>query len=120
MGLQTLIMKNFLFLITLVTAIISCGGNSGTINKEVKKEYTARVFEIDLNKYGYEISKNNNILIRQTVIPGMHGNHNFSRKQDAKKVADLVINKLDNGISPPSITGEEIDSLDLQLNAENP
>ncbi|SDE36024.1 protein of unknown function [Pricia antarctica] len=50
--------------------------------------------------YGYQISANGKLLIRQKHIPGLQGKIRFGNPKDARLIADLVIYKLTTGKSP--------------------
>src|SRR5450432_45773 len=55
------------------------------------------------NSFGYEIQIQDKVFIRQQSIPGTSGNKGFDNKEDAAKVAALVIIKMRRGIIPPTI-----------------
>lgn len=61
--------------------------------------------------WGYDIYRNNKVIIHQPCIPGIAGNQGFKKKSDAKKVAKLVIEKLNQGMMPPTITILELQNL---------
>ena len=58
--------------------------------------------------YGYEISLNGRILVHQPSIPCLKGTKGFVRKEEARKVAELVIAKIRKGIMPPTVTVQEL------------
>ena len=61
--------------------------------------------------WGYDIYRNNKLLIHQLSIPSVAGNEGFKRKLDAEKVAKLVIEKLKKGEMPPTITSDDLTKL---------
>jgi len=61
--------------------------------------------------YGYDIKRNGDVLIHQPNIPALPGNEGFKSAQDAEKVAELVVVKINNGIFPPGISVVELDSV---------
>lgn len=61
--------------------------------------------------WGYDIYKDNQLLIHQSNIPAMEGSQGFSSEEKAISVAHLAMKKLRNGIMPPTIRREELDSL---------
>src|SRR5688572_30187456 len=63
--------------------------------------------------YGYEIFHQGKLLIRQPHIPAIQGNLEFPAESDAKTVAVFVIEKLKKGISPPSVSEEELTKLGI-------
>lgn len=73
--------------------------------------YTYRIIPVGNNTYGYEIFNGNKKVIRQDCIPTVPGNKGFATKEDAGKVAALVIKKLQQNIFPPAVTREELKQL---------
>lgn len=92
--------------------VIAC--NHPAKQKAVSNKYRARVFEIEINQFGYDVYQDSLLMIHQPTIPVIQGNKAFASREDAKRVADLMIYKLNNGISPPSITLNELDSLKIK------
>jgi hypothetical protein len=80
-------------------------------------QFTTQLFLIDsLNPksgFGYNILVDGAIFIHQNSIPSIQGNKAFSSKEKAELVANLMVNKLQNNIMPPSISKEELDSLHI-------
>lgn len=68
--------------------------------------------------FGYSISFNDKLLIKQDYIPTIQSNQSFCTYQDAQKVANLVKKKLNNNINP-KITLLELKQLGIQLNCIN-
>ncbi|MEN9337386.1 MAG: hypothetical protein RLZZ500_2373 [Bacteroidota bacterium] len=65
------------------------------------------------NGWGYTVSIDQKITIKQTIIPVIDGNQSFVSKQDALKTAQLVLRKLKR-FGNPTITKYEIDSLQIK------
>jgi len=65
------------------------------------------------NTWGYDILKENKIFIHQPTRPGMPGLEGFATKTDAEKVARLVMNKMQKGEMPPTVTPDELKRLQL-------
>lgn len=61
--------------------------------------------------FGYDVLMDGKLMIHQTSIPAMPGNDGFSSKDDAAKVAELVMYKIRKGEMPPTVTTEELKSL---------
>ena len=61
--------------------------------------------------YGYDIYKNNRIIIHQPSIPCIKGNKGFEKKTYAAKVARLVIEKIRKNSMPPTLTLKEMKAL---------
>lgn len=65
--------------------------------------------------YGYEILVKNKVIIRQLNIPGKPGIKGFKKKRDAEKVAGLVIEKIKQGIMPPTVHSYEMEKLSIKF-----
>jgi hypothetical protein len=74
-----------------------------------------RIIPAPGNTYGYEILVKNKVMIRQLNIPGKPGTKGFSKKHDAQKVAKLVIEKIKQGIMPPTVHSYEMEKLSIKL-----
>lgn len=80
-----------------------------------KQTLTYQIIPAPANTFGYDILSDNKILIHQPSRPGLPGNSGFKKKQDAEKVATLVIYKLSHNIMPPTVEKKELDSLKVKL-----
>lgn len=65
------------------------------------------------NGWGYQITQNKSVIINQPTIPAINGNHAFTSEAEARTVAMLVVEKLNHGHMPPSVTIKELDSLGI-------
>lgn len=65
--------------------------------------------------YGYDISVDGRLMVHQPNIPCIVGNKGFRNKTDAKKVAELVIQKIRKGILPPTVAVNELKELNIDL-----
>lgn len=76
----------------------------------------SRVFKNNdsIGGWGYDIIRSDVNYIHQTNIPALSGKVGFNSKEDAQKVADLVIKKLYKSNLPPSISLHELDSLKIK------
>ena len=77
----------------------------------VVQNFTYKIIEASGNTFGYDVFANGKLLIHQATIPGMPGNNAFVTKKDASKVAGLVMEKLQKGMMPPTVTKEELQKL---------
>lgn len=101
---------------------ISCN-NSTKIDAERNGSGEKSILSIDSTSYfitvlknndstfGYQINKNNDVFIIQKSIPTFSGNVGFKDSFMAKECGNIVVNKLLNGVFPPSITKEELKSI---------
>jgi Domain of unknown function (DUF4907) len=66
-----------------------------------------------LTGWGYDIYVDKKRMIRQPHIPAVPGKKPFDNSPAAESVASLVIYKITNNIMPPSVTQQELDSLEI-------
>lgn len=66
------------------------------------------------NGYGYDVYANERLLVHQPSVPGICGTKGFVRKEDAGKVAGLVVKKISKGEMPPAVSQKELDSLKVK------
>lgn len=116
-------MKAISVIVLLITSWVCCGNNLQTAiistcksvsysPVENKKDSLTYTILINQDKtYGYDILKNGKVLIHQASIPGVSGNKGFDSKNNAQKVAVLVIKKIRKGEMPPTVTKEELKKL---------
>ncbi|HMK25399.1 MAG TPA: DUF4907 domain-containing protein [Chitinophagaceae bacterium] len=101
-----------LYLITLIFFVNTTSAlGQPPINKSTK--YTYKIIESLNNTYGYDIYVDNKLLIHQPAIPALASNEGFKTKNDAIKVAQLVITKIKKGDMPPTIAVEEIKKMKI-------
>lgn len=63
--------------------------------------------------WGYDLFVNGKRTIHQGIIPAVPGNNAFSTENDARKVAELAVDKMKKSGSLPTITVEDLDSLHI-------
>lgn len=64
--------------------------------------------------WGYTISNNKKIIIKQTVIPVISDNKSFKTEEDALKVGNLVLQKLNDNASP-TVTKKDLNTLAIKI-----
>ena len=74
-------------------------------------ELTVEIIPAPNDTYGYNILMNGRALIHQPSIPALPGVEGFKTEEDARKVGELVIDKIRQNIFPPSVSVVELDSL---------
>ncbi|MBX2826574.1 MAG: DUF4907 domain-containing protein [Flavobacteriaceae bacterium] len=76
-------------------------------------EYHSRIAQVsDSQQWYYEIYQNNQLIIKQKHIPGVKGIQHFKSKEEAWKVAEVVLEKLEKGDSP-SVSKKELEELSI-------
>lgn len=63
------------------------------------------------NGFGYKIFIDGNLYVDQPNIPAVSGNRGFESITDAEQVANLAIQKIRQGIIPPTTSIEELQNL---------
>ena len=76
-----------------------------------KQKMTYNIISAPEKTFGYDILVDGKLMIHQPSKPGMGGIRAFDTKQDAEKVAQLVIKKMKNGEMPPTVSSEEMKKL---------
>ena len=88
-------------------------GSEAEKNKTGKNKFvTYQIIPSNGTTYGFIDSK---LKIHQTTIPGRAGVNGFKTETDAKKVAELAVNKIISGQMPPTISQKEIEKLLINL-----
>lgn len=79
-----------------------------SVNLFIESKITYVIKSCINNTWGYDILVDNQLMIHQPTIPGMHGNEGFKTKGGTEKVAKLVISKMKKGEMPPTVTIDEM------------
>lgn len=119
-------MKSFILVILVLIPICNVFGQNKTevssqessaqnSKNTITGKLTYSIFTVSNAQFGYDILQNNKLLIHQPQIPGISGNAGFSSREDAAKVAVLVIDKIKNGIFPPTVAPEELRNLKVKV-----
>jgi len=99
----TKIQKNLLFLL-LVLQFFACSK---------KETFKTESFKTE-SGWGYSIAYKSKIIIKQSIIPVISDSKSFSTEDDALKVAHLVVDKLNQHISP-TVTKNDLILLKIKL-----
>jgi len=115
-GLSTII------LLAAVTFIMIIQGNrsaneikrEGNNDNDTSPEKTimTTVFQVE-SGWGYDVFVDGKQFIHQPYIPVIQGNKPFNNEADAKKVAELVADKIRMNSIPPTVSYQELDSLGI-------
>lgn len=79
-----------------------------------KDDFKTLVYKTETG-FGYSISYNSKLLIKQDYIPAIQSEKSFFNFEDAQKAASLVIEKL-NRKENPKLSLLELNELGIQLN----
>lgn len=96
--------KNNHFLLLGLFLFISCNNNENLNIKPLKTP----------TGWGYCITNNEKIIIKQTIIPVISENKSFKTEEDALKVGNLVLQKLKDDLSP-TVTKKDLFLLAVKI-----
>ena len=71
------------------------------------------IIDAPKHTYCYDVFADGRLMIHQTSIPALPSNEGFRTKEDATKVALLVIDKIRKGEMPPTISIDEMKKLNV-------
>jgi hypothetical protein len=77
--------------------------------------YQYTIVSLNEKGFGYHITKNNKVVIKQLHIPATQGTKAFASKADAEKCAKLVVKKLAKNGGLPTISKEELLKLNIKI-----
>lgn len=80
-------------------------------NTYANTKLTYKIIDTPKHTYGYDVFADGRLMIHQTSAPALPGNEGFSTREDATKVALLVIDKIKKGEMPPTISIDEMKKL---------
>jgi len=86
-------------------------------NSKINNPYITEIYNVE-GGFGYKISYNSKLLIKQDHIPAVQNNKIFCSQEDAEKVANFVSEQLYNK-KGPKVTVENLNSLNINLNCNN-
>lgn len=75
------------------------------------KNLSYKIIPAANNTWGYDIYNNGKLFLHQPSIPALPGNNGFATKSSAEKVAKKVIEKINKGENPPTISVDEMKEL---------
>ncbi len=85
----------------------------GTPKNGTTSEWSYEIVLISEENWGYQLFQNGTMVINQTSIPSVQGIDGFDTKEKAERTAKHILNKLENGVFPPTVDKEELDSLNV-------
>ena len=81
-------------------------------------QYECKTIRVE-GGWGYEIYADENVYVRQEHIPAISGIHPFASEEDAWKVGDMAIQKIVQGVVPPTVSIEEMITIGITLPPQN-
>lgn len=78
-----------------------------TVNPYENSEITVNTFEEETG-WGYDVLVDGNVYVHQPNIPAVGGNKGFKTEADARATGNLAVEKIRDGIIPPTISVEEL------------
>ena len=103
----------FLFSPLMITVLAHPVSFKGFHKASPHTSFTYKIISGANNTWGYNILRDNKIFIHQPNKPGLPGVEGFKTKEDAVKTAELVISKIKKGEIPPTVSRQELISLNL-------
>ncbi|KKQ34172.1 MAG: hypothetical protein US50_C0059G0005 [Candidatus Nomurabacteria bacterium GW2011_GWB1_37_5] len=91
---------------------IVLNNKSKETNPFINSNIEVKTFQIE-NDWGYDVLIDGELYVHQPNIPSMPGDSGFKTEEDARKVAEIVINKIRNNILPPSVSPAELKDLEI-------
>ena len=82
-------------------------------NPYANAEITIKIIPSANNTFGYDILLYGKPLVHQPNIPGLPGNEGFTTKEKAQTVAEFVVKKIRNNEMPPTVTMEDLNTMDV-------
>ncbi len=91
-----------------------CQGQSQTLTRGEDPSAQSKADSTRKITYSIIAVVNGKVFIHQTTVPAVPGIRAFARKEDAVKVARLIVTKIEQGIMPPSVTKAEMEAIGWQ------
>jgi hypothetical protein len=79
----------------------------------VAESLSLKITDSEHTGFGFEILQGSSPLIIQPHIPAIQGIKGFDTKEQAAIIGNYMIYKINNGIMPPSISVQDLDSLEI-------
>jgi hypothetical protein len=112
---MNLIHKQTILLVGLFTlSFVTFATQPKPVKKINQPVYSSFIFQMPDGTFGYDIFKDNKQIICQETVPGRKGKSGFKTYDDAKKVSELVIGKLKEGLLNAEILESDLYTLSVQ------
>lgn len=104
----------FAIQVTHPAAQTASGAPSAAVPVAQKQRFKTRFITGANHSCGYQVLADGRVLIHQPTIPGHPGTDGFKTRKEARRVAALVVHKLQHHQMPPSVSSAELDSLKVR------
>lgn len=74
-------------------------------------DWSCKAIFVDDQGWGYQLFRGSHLEIDQKNIPSVNGLHYFQSEEKALLAAELALEKIDQGLFPPSVNPKELDSI---------
>lgn len=108
-SMQPNLVRKGLLLVLLVLAVLTV-----RFIYQRQNPYTVEVFATT-GGWGYSIVTNGKLLIHQPTIPGQPGIVGFASKDEAKRVGERVVEKIQKDKALPTLTNDELRQLGVKI-----
>lgn len=76
-------------------------------------DLTYNIIDTPNSTFCYDVYAGGRLMIQQTSVPGLPGNEGFKTKEDAVKVAEMVMYKIRKGEMPPTVSIDEMKNIGI-------
>jgi hypothetical protein len=106
--------KSLVLLLTICASFLAIQPSMAQSSPEGQqtKKLEYQLIEVVGNTWGYDILMEEKLFVHQPFAPGISGNRGFSSKEKATSAAELVIEKISQGLMPPSLSVEEVKEIE--------
>ena len=80
--------------------------------------YSRKIFKAEKGQWGYNILLKDSIIIHQDIRPAVAGTEGFKSKEDAEMIADLIVAKFENNLSPAVTPEQVVNARELDIGGE--
>ena len=102
------IKSTIFFVVVIFLAFLTGCANHSKKTQQVPSSQVTYEIVFTESGYGYKVYVDGNLYISQPNIPAMSGTASFQNEADARKIAELAVSKINQGVMPPTITLEEL------------
>ena len=98
----------------LIAVLIGLAGSTLYLFYFRPAQYTVQIFTT-ANGWGYDVQKNGQLFIHQPTVPGQPGAVGFASREQARRVGEHVVEKLQQTKALPTLTTNELRQLGVHI-----